>query len=281
MKALGIVNGGAVALHDPLVPTRPPGDSSNAIATTRFVTRAVAEGGGGGGAVASVFGRIGVVTAQAGDYSFSQISGTVAPAQMTLFTATANGAVPASGGSNVLFLRADGNWAPVPGGLVSSVFGRAGAVVAQTGDYSFLQISGTAAPAQLPLFTATTAGIVPASGGGGVTFLRADGTWAPVGSVTTPPFVYQSASFNAASLISYIVDATAAPLTVTLPAAPGVGAFTWLMDANSTWGINNVTVAGNGSNIASSSSSLILNISGSLVLLVYVNATIGWQVNTS
>src|SRR5579859_2316722 len=39
-------------------------------------------GGGGGGAVASVFGRAGVVTAQTGDYSFSQISGTVAAAQL-------------------------------------------------------------------------------------------------------------------------------------------------------------------------------------------------------
>jgi len=36
------------------------------------------------------------------------------------------------------------------GGAVASVFGRAGAVSAQTGDYSFAQISGTADAAQLP-----------------------------------------------------------------------------------------------------------------------------------
>ena len=34
-------------------------------------------GGGGGGAVNSVYGRTGVITAQSGDYSFGQISGTV------------------------------------------------------------------------------------------------------------------------------------------------------------------------------------------------------------
>ena len=39
-------------------------------------------GAGGSGAVASVFGRTGAVAAQAGDYDFSQISGTVALAQL-------------------------------------------------------------------------------------------------------------------------------------------------------------------------------------------------------
>src|SRR5262245_39099990 len=36
-------------------------------------------GGGGGGAVASVFGRVGSVLAQAGDYTWSQISGPTLP----------------------------------------------------------------------------------------------------------------------------------------------------------------------------------------------------------
>jgi hypothetical protein len=39
-------------------------------------------GSGGGGAVSSVFGRTGAVVAQTGDYSFSQISGTVANSQV-------------------------------------------------------------------------------------------------------------------------------------------------------------------------------------------------------
>jgi hypothetical protein len=36
------------------------------------------------------------------------------------------------------------------GGAVSSVFGRGGAVTAQTGDYSFGQISGSVGSSQLP-----------------------------------------------------------------------------------------------------------------------------------
>ena len=38
----------------------------------------------------------------------------------------------------------------LPTGAVSSVFGRTGAVVAATNDYSFSQISGTAATGQIP-----------------------------------------------------------------------------------------------------------------------------------
>src|SRR5262249_17831094 len=42
-------------------------------------------------------------------------------------------------------------WAPqTVGGTVSTIFGRAGAVTAQTGDYSFGQISGTVGTTQLP-----------------------------------------------------------------------------------------------------------------------------------
>jgi hypothetical protein len=53
-------------------------------------------GGGTGGAVASVFGRIGTVVAQPGDYTFSQISGTATVAQLP-------SAIPASsiGGGTV------------------------------------------------------------------------------------------------------------------------------------------------------------------------------------
>lgn len=66
---------------------------------------------GGGGAVDSVFGRTGVVTAQTGDYNFSQISG-----------ALGLGQIPA-GGSSTTFLRGDGVWAtPASGsGTVTSV----------------------------------------------------------------------------------------------------------------------------------------------------------------
>lgn len=45
-------------------------------------------GGGGGGAVSSVFTRTGAVVAATNDYSFSQISGTIAASQLPLPAAT-------------------------------------------------------------------------------------------------------------------------------------------------------------------------------------------------
>ena len=123
----------------------------------------------GGGAVSSVFARTGAVAAQTGDYAFSQISGSVASGQLpgaggdlggTLTAATVTGiqnrvvanTAPANGQALVWNSGASA-WQPgtVSGsGAVSSVFGRTGAVTAQTGDYAFGQISGTAASGQLP-----------------------------------------------------------------------------------------------------------------------------------
>lgn len=68
--------------------------------------------------------------------------GTHAP----VFTTSAAGLVPTSPGGTTSYLRADGTWAVPPGGGgggggdVASVFGRTGAVTAQSGDYSFAQI---------------------------------------------------------------------------------------------------------------------------------------------
>src|SRR5580700_8150622 len=44
--------------------------------------------------------------------------------------------------SSSTFLRGDSTWAATPGGAVSSVFGRTGAVTAQSGDYTAAQVTG-------------------------------------------------------------------------------------------------------------------------------------------
>lgn len=116
-------------------------------------------------AVLSVFGRTGAIAAQTGDYAFAQISGTIAGAQLPAASGDLSGALP---GPTVIkiqsrpvaattpltgqFLGWDGaQWTPqTPAGGVSSAFGRTGLVTAQTGDYSFTQISGTASVGQLP-----------------------------------------------------------------------------------------------------------------------------------
>lgn len=62
----------------PTAPTATGATNTTQIATTAFVQSAVS---GGTGAVSSVFGRTGVVSASSADYSFSQISGTASVAQ--------------------------------------------------------------------------------------------------------------------------------------------------------------------------------------------------------
>lgn len=63
-------------------------------------------------------------------------------------------AAPAGGTTN--FLREDGNWSPPPGSALASVFGRTGAVTAQSGDYAVGQVTG-AAPTASPTFSGTPA----------------------------------------------------------------------------------------------------------------------------
>jgi hypothetical protein len=116
--------------------------------------------------VISVFGRTGAIVAQMGDYTFAQIAGSVAVGQLpgaggdlsgTLSAATVVGiqsrpvANTAPSVGQVL-VWSGSQWAPqaVTGVSVTSVFGRTGAVTAQTGDYSFAQISGTVGSGQLP-----------------------------------------------------------------------------------------------------------------------------------
>ena len=132
----------------------------------------------GSGAVSSLFGRIGAVTAQTGDYSFAQISGSVATTQLPTAGGDLSGAlaaptvaaiqsrpVAATAPSTGQVLAWTGaQWAPQSQtGGVSSMFGRTGAVTAQSGDYSFAQLSGSVSGGQLPAAGGDVTGTLTAS----------------------------------------------------------------------------------------------------------------------
>lgn len=125
--------------------------------------------GGGGGAVSTVFGRSGAVTAQTGDYSFGQIAGTVGSGQLPGAGGDVNGALTAAtvtgiqnravantapaNGQALIWNSGGATWQPgtvTSSGAVSSVFGRSGAVTAQAGDYNFSEITGTIGSGQFP-----------------------------------------------------------------------------------------------------------------------------------
>src|SRR5271165_3824154 len=81
-------------------------------------------------------------------------AGTVLPATCAVGEMFFN--TGATAGSNVYACTTTNTWTAQGSGAsgctgcVTSVFGRAGVVGAQSGDYSFGQISGTASPSQLP-----------------------------------------------------------------------------------------------------------------------------------
>ena len=116
-------------------------------------------------ALNSVFGRTGDVTAQAGDYSFNQITGMVTGSQLPALGGDLSGALGAATVSRLqnrplaavaptagqVLAWSGVQWEPqAAAGGVSSAFGRTGAITSQSGDYIFSQIGGTVAGSQLP-----------------------------------------------------------------------------------------------------------------------------------
>ncbi len=176
------------------------------------VSLAPPSGSGGGGAVSSVFGRTGAVTAANGDYSVSQVTGAAADSAVVHLAGAETVSGPKTFSSDATFsgnLNVAGNinqtgtgptqWSgkqwtgttvTVPSGMdfslgigsdnafkcqltsgascmpmnaVTSVFGRTGAVVAGSGDYSVSQITG-AASLTSPAFTGSPTAPTPSTG---------------------------------------------------------------------------------------------------------------------
>ena len=165
---------------------------------------------------------------------------------------------------------------------VDSVFGRTGAVTAQSGDYSLSQLSDAALPnataaGQIEVYNATNAQFenTTLTGGTGVTITNADASItvnAAVSSVsgktgvvslnsgdvglgnvpnvdTREVWTTKTVNFTASVRDYYAVDTSGGVVTVTLPVSPNNGDILFLVDPAATWNNNNVTVDGNGSNI--------------------------------
>jgi hypothetical protein len=95
------------------------------------------------GAVGSVFGRTGAVVAAANDYNFNQLVGSWSASQVF------------AGGSASTFLNGAGGYT-TPAGAVGSVFGRTGAVVAASADYTCSQVTGCAPSTSVPTLVTVT-----------------------------------------------------------------------------------------------------------------------------
>lgn len=76
----------------------------------------------------------------------------------------------------------------------------------------------------------------------------------------------------------YLADTSSSGFTLTLPAAPSIGAEVFVFDSKNTWGVNTLTIARNGSQIEGSGTDLFCNVSGSRVQLIYVSGSRGWAI---
>jgi len=120
--------------------------------------------------------------------------------------------------------------------------------------------------------------------------------WQDVGVSAALPPDYVTTSSLSASLLSYkqevnlaisanttlvagrryFVD-TAAARTLTLPASPTLGQEIVIVDATSTAGTNNITLARNGNKINGLTEDAVIDVNSAAAVLIYTGSTIGWR----
>jgi len=165
----------------------------------------VGPGGGGGGAVSSVFGRTGAVTAQSGDYDSDQVDNL--------------SSVPGSAVSDALdYLLANA-------GAVGSVFGRTGTVTAQSGDYAASEVTNNSSVAGVGVsgalntlagaITGLVTGVSSVYGrAGAVVAGSGDYTAAQITNGGTAPGANVEAALNALNFIKPVDVATTGNITL-------------------------------------------------------------------
>jgi len=175
----------------------------------------------------TVMGNVSGVTAVPTAISQAQLTAIV-----NLFTSTLSGAVPASGGGTVNFLRADGTW-NIPSGSAAipnnTVLGNVSGVSAAAVALTQAQLT-----ALVNVFTSTLSGAAPASGGGTTNFLRADATWAvpPVSSGANPTASVGLSAVNGVATTFMRSDGAPALSQSITPTWTGAHTFSALVTAN-------------------------------------------------
>jgi len=200
---------------------KPAGTSPPACTAVGTGNWTLLNGSGGGGAVSSVFGRTGAVTAQSGDYSYAQISGTPALYNQTLgiggTSQTQRGRINLIQGSNVTISAAD-----------NSSTGSTDVTISASGGGS----SGLADPGANGIVARTAAGTTAAvtlTAGSGITIANGTGSGNPLIGLDTTVAVTQAQAQTLAPLMCAGTIDLAFPTNYDCTMSPPPGGF---LDAN-------------------------------------------------
>ena len=110
--------------------------------------------------------------------------------------------------------------------------------------------------------------------------LATDGTnWYDIFSLAGLGEAWQikTGTYTASDGDNLFCDTSGTAFTVTLPASPSIGNQVKIIDAEGTFGTNNLTVGRNSQKIQGATSDLVISTNGAGIALVYVNADNGWR----
>jgi len=110
--------------------------------------------------------------------------------------------------------------------------------------------------------------------------LATDGTnWYDIFSLAGLGEAWQikTSNYTASDGDNLFADTSGGAFTITLPASPSIGNQVKIIDAEGTFGTNNLTVGRNSQKIQGATSDLTISTDSAGIALVYVNADNGWR----
>jgi len=271
----------------PAAPTATAGNNTTQLATTAFVTTAVAGVDHGVYLLKTGGAMTGAITTNS---TFDGVDVGTRDAVLTATTTTADAALPKAGGAltgavttNSTF---DGRDVAADGATADAALPKAGGALTgavttnSTFDGRDVAADGATADAALPKAGgAMTGAITTNSTFDGVDIAVRDAilssTTVTADAAQVPPTI-TGANVTAVNASYHIVSAGG--ITITLPASPSAGNYVTIKDGTGVAADTTFAVARNGSNIASSATDLTFDKNFAEIVMTYINSTIGWSV---